>query len=33
MPDGEKVRVEIGAIFVRDEAQRRNELKLSPAQY
>ena len=29
--DGEKVRVEIGAIFVRDEAQRRHELKLSPA--
>ena len=28
--DGEKVRVEVGAIFVRDEAQRRHELKLLP---
>lgn len=26
--DGEKVRVEVGAIFVRDEAQRRHDLKL-----
>jgi hypothetical protein len=30
--EGENVRVEIGAIFVRDEAQRRHELKLQPAQ-
>lgn len=30
--DGERVRVEVGAIFVRDEARRRHELKLSSAQ-
>jgi hypothetical protein len=29
--DGEKVRVEVGAIFVRDEAQRRHDLKLQRA--
>jgi Domain of unknown function (DUF3472) len=29
--DGEKVRVEVGEIFVRDESQRRHELKLQRA--
>jgi len=31
MADGEKVRVEIGPIFVRDEALRRHEIKLAGA--
>jgi hypothetical protein len=30
--DGENVRVEVGAIFLRDEAQRRHELKLLKAE-
>lgn len=31
-PDGENVRVEVGAIFVRDEKLRRHELKLTASQ-
>ncbi len=30
--DGENIRVEVGAIFVRDDAQRRHEIKLSSLQ-